>query len=190
MLSKVQKAMTLSVMMMVLISHALIMTAGTSTTLSGAVSVEKPRISYLHEIILHIESGNRRYDENGKLVMSNRGAMGEMQVMPHTVADPGYGVEPAANSSPEELARVGRDYFDALVREYGGNLSMAFAAYNAGPAKVNRAVSRAERIGKPGTWLAFLPRETRKYVQKSMEKVGEISQLPQKPVRVQIASAY
>jgi soluble lytic murein transglycosylase len=128
-------------------------------------------ISFLHTVILQMETGNRRYDAEGDLITSRRGARGEMQVMPRTIANPGYGVAPAANNSPDEYARVGRDYFSALVKRYKGDLRKAFAAYNAGPVKVNKAVVKAREECKPGQWLAYLPRETKKYVGKSLKRV-------------------
>ncbi len=148
--------------------------------LAGHVALTLPAMQYkgidpLHEVILHVESGNRRYGADGELVTSKRGALGEMQVMPYTVADPGYGVTPAANDSPDEYARVGRDYFNALFREYDGDIRKSFAAYNAGPSKVDKAIQLAEKSGKPEKWLAYLPRETRRYVKAGMEKLQQKS---------------
>jgi hypothetical protein len=44
--------------------------------------------------VMQAESRGKRYDKSGKLLTSPKGAMGEMQVMPGTVRDPGFGVRP------------------------------------------------------------------------------------------------
>lgn len=116
------------------------------------------------QITLMAESGGRRYGADGQLLRSPKGAQGEMQVMPPTAIEPGYGVEPARDDSPEELARVGRDYFGAMIREYDGDLSLAWAAYNAGPGRVDAARKAAAEAGDPAGWLSRLPTETQNYV--------------------------
>jgi hypothetical protein len=113
----------------------------------------------IYDITAHTESRNRDFNPDGSWVTSPKGARGRMQVMPGTIRDPGYGVRPAANDSPDELARVGRDYLDAMAARYDGDMMKAWAAYNAGPGRVDRAI---ERHG--GAWLSTLPAETRKYV--------------------------
>lgn len=123
----------------------------------------------LQNIVLDMESKGQRYDETGKLITSPKGAQGEMQVMPKTAKDPGYGVTPAKDDSPEELARVGRDYLTAMLREYG-DVSKALAAYNAGPGAVDKAVDEAEKEGNPSAWLSKLPAETRGYVKVGVDK--------------------
>lgn len=87
-----------------------------------------------------------------------------MQVMPGTERDPGFGVTPARDGSMGELARVGRDYLAAMMRRYR-NPAMAWAAYNAGPGRVDQAI----RSG--GNWLSRLPAETRAYVARNMRQL-------------------
>src|SRR6266404_3027303 len=91
----------------------------------------------LQGIVEQLESGGRRFTQGGRLVTSAAGAQGEMQVMPPTAADPGYGVAPAKDDSPEEKARVGRDYLGAMTARYG-DPALTLAAYNAGPARVDQ----------------------------------------------------
>jgi soluble lytic murein transglycosylase len=79
-----------------------------------------------------------------------------MQVMDGTNLDPGYGVKPAADNSPAERARVGQDYLAALVKKYAGDPAKAWAAYNAGPGNVDKAVADATSVGEPGLWLQAL----------------------------------
>lgn len=126
-----------------------------------------PLPSRIHDITLGSESSGRRYGSDGQLLRSPKGAQGEMQVMPGTSRDPGYGVRPARDGSADELARVGRDYIDALGRHYGGDMEKAWAAYNAGPGAVDGAISKYGR-----DWLSNMPAETRAYVNKNMAALG------------------
>lgn len=121
----------------------------------------------LTNIVLAMESGGRRYDAGGGLLESPKGAKGEMQVMDGTNRDPGYGVKPAADDSPEERARVGRDYLAAMVREYDGDVSKALAAYNWGPGNLDRAVKE-----HGPNWLQAAPEETRSYVERGVREFG------------------
>lgn len=133
----------------------------------GALHVRTLRNKKLAETVKEIESGGRRYGPDGKLLTSAKGAQGEMQVMPGTATDPGFGVTPAKDSSPEELARVGRDYLDAMQVRYG-DTDKALAAYNAGPGAVDAAVKK-----HGDNWLANMPDETKAYVGKAKRLIGE-----------------
>lgn len=116
-------------------------------------------------LVMQAESGGKRYGSDGGLLTSPKGAKGEMQVMDATNRDPGFGVTPAKDDSPEERARVGREYLAAMVKEFKGDARQALAAYNAGPGAVKEAVARAEARPR-GDWLTMLPRETQEYVGK------------------------
>lgn len=119
------------------------------------------------QITMQAESGGRRYGANGGLLESPAGAKGEMQVMDATNRDPGFGVTPARDDSPDERARVGREYMGAMVKKYEGDLARAWAAYNAGPGAVDNALAAAAREGNPSAWLSKLPKETQDYVRKN-----------------------
>jgi hypothetical protein len=144
---------------------------GLSVVIPGAVAglhvrgLTKARS--VEDVVKHIESGGNRFDANGNLLTSPKGAQGEMQVMPGTATDPGFGVVPAKDNSPAELARVGRDYLAAMQQKYG-DTDKALAAYNAGPGAVDKAVAaHGEK------WLDHLPEETQKYVAKANRLLGE-----------------
>jgi membrane-bound lytic murein transglycosylase D len=59
------------------------------------------------------------------------------------------------------------DYLNYLVNMYDGNWFHALAAYNSGEGRVQRAISKNRKAGKPTDfWNLDLPRETRAYVPK------------------------
>jgi soluble lytic murein transglycosylase len=118
----------------------------------------------LDAITVDSESNGRRYGANGDYLRSPAGAMGEWQVMPATARAPGFGVRPW-NGSPDDLARVGRDYRRAMERRYSGDPARMWAAYNAGPGRVDGAL----RGG--GNWLRRLPPETQSYVTRNMARL-------------------
>jgi soluble lytic murein transglycosylase len=136
----------------------------------------------LTTLVTQQESGGRRYGTDGALLTSPKGAQGEMQVMPATAKDPGYGVRPAQDDSPDELARVGRDYLGAMLRRYQGDVSKALAAYNAGPGVVDDAVGKAGQGLRTGTdWRAYLPSETQAYVRAVATQFTQGAGAPPKP---------
>ncbi len=65
---------------------------------------------------------------------SRAGAQGLMQLMPGTAADLGV----ADSFAPEQNVRGGTAYLDTLLARYHDNIALALAAYNAGPAAVDK----------------------------------------------------
>jgi soluble lytic murein transglycosylase-like protein len=65
---------------------------------------------------------------------SRAGAKGLMQLMDRTATD--LGVEDSYK--PEDNVRGGSAYLDSLLTRYHDNLALALAAYNAGPAAVDK----------------------------------------------------
>lgn len=128
----------------------------------------RARSSKLADVVLDNESRGQRYGKDGKILTSPKGAKGEMQVMDATATDPGFGVIPARNTSPDELARVGRDYLSAMERRYDGDPEKAMAAYNAGPGRLDAAIK-----AHGDNWLAKMPAETRAYVERGMRRLGD-----------------
>lgn len=129
------------------------------------------------------ESDNRDLNPDGSVVTSSKGAKGRMQVMDTTNTDPGFGVRPAQNDSLEERARVGRDYLQAMLQNYGGNLTQALAAYNAGPGNVDKALAAADKAGDRANWMNYLPKpsETIPYVRGILAKYEAGQGAPAKP---------
>jgi hypothetical protein len=112
--------------------------------------------SRLRAVIMQKESGGRRYDKNGNLLTSSKGAQGEMQVMPATARDPGFGIKAARNDSPDELRRVGDEYASMLLNRYQ-DPKLAMIAYNMGPGATDKWLAAGADIRK-------LPKETQGYI--------------------------
>ena len=74
-------------------------------------------------------------ESNGNAhAVSHAGARGLMQLMPGTAAD--LGVDDSF--APDQNVRGGSAYLDGLLRRYHDNIALALAAYNAGPAAVDK----------------------------------------------------
>lgn len=89
-----------------------------------------------------------------------------MQVMPATARDPGFGLRPANPNNPTDMNRLGREYRAKMESRYGGDLSKMWAAYNAGPGRVDEAVQR-----HGPRWLDVLPEGTKRYVRRNLAAV-------------------
>jgi soluble lytic murein transglycosylase-like protein len=88
-----------------------------------------------HNLDVDLLASVIKAESNGNThAVSHAGARGLMQLMPSTAND--LGVQ---NSfQPDENVRGGSTYLDALLARYHENLALALAAYNAGPAAVDR----------------------------------------------------
>jgi hypothetical protein len=127
------------------------------TQSEGIIQLTKegtPQGDLINKIMMK-ESGGRRFDKQGNLLTSPKGAQGEMQVMPGTARDPGFGIRPAREGDADDLARVGREYFGKMLNKYG-DTKLAAIAYNWGPGNTDKWLMA-------GADPAKLPRETQKY---------------------------
>jgi len=106
--------------------------------------------------VLYKETGNLKNPETAK---SSAGALGVMQLMPKTAK--GLGVDPL---NPEENIRGGVTYLKQMYDKYQ-DPTLALAAYNAGPGRLDKAL-------KSGQGILGLPRETQNYVR--MASGGEV----------------
>jgi soluble lytic murein transglycosylase-like protein len=98
----------------------------------------------------------RRESGFNPCAVSRAGAQGLMQLMPETaeylgVADP---------FDPEQNLAGGSRFLKMLLERYGGNLSLALGAYNAGPGRVDR-LGRVPAIA-----------ETQNYVRTILQEIG------------------
>lgn len=95
--------------------------------LAGAGREHDLDVDLLASVVKAESAGNPR-------AVSRAGARGLMQLMPGTAAQLGVKNSFAA----DENVGGGSAYLDALLKRYGNNLALALAAYNAGPAAVDR----------------------------------------------------
>jgi len=119
--------------------------------------IKPPSIDALLSHIVRKESGGRNYDDKGKPLTSSAGAKFAMQVMPATASDPGFGIKPAKDVTPEEYNRVGKELATALLNKYQNPVHAA-AAYNWGSKNVDKWLAQ-------GADPSQLPKETRGYIQ-------------------------
>lgn len=95
--------------------------------LARAGAVHNIDVDLLASVIKAESDGNAR-------AVSRAGAQGLMQLMPATASDLGV-----HNSfAPDQNITGGTTYLDQLLTRYRDNLALALAAYNAGPAAVDR----------------------------------------------------
>lgn len=89
--------------------------------------------------------------------VSRTGAVGLMQLMPGTAKELGV----ADPYNPYDNLTGGAKYLNTLLKRYHGDVSMALAAYNAGPGNVDKAKG-----------IPNFP-ETQKYVNRIMTQIGK-----------------
>ena len=170
-------------------------TAVAAVTRASANRFQPTDMDRLLGVVRDIESGGRDFD-NGKPLTSSAGAKYAMQVMPETAKKPGHGIRPAADDSPEEYNRVGRELLGALVKKYG-NVGQALAAYNGGAKHVDLAIKDAEKAGNPSAWLEELRKykspaayaENSDYVRKGLAKFGTGAGAPSMPTASEFVAA-
>jgi hypothetical protein len=116
-----------------------------------AVVKEAQRLGVDPQLALHVlykETGNLKNPETAR---SKAGALGVMQLMPRTAKE--LGVDPM---NPEENIRGGVVYLKKMMDQFN-DPTLALAAYNAGPGRVNQ-------ILRSGRGIEALPRETQNYI--------------------------
>jgi len=93
------------------------------------------RAGALHNIDADLLASVIYAESNGNpLAVSRAGAQGLMQLMPSTAAELGV----RDSFAPEQNIGGGTAYLDALLSRYRNDIRLAVAAYNAGPAAVDR----------------------------------------------------
>lgn len=98
---------------------------------SGAIYEAARKYNISSSIINEIIKAESGFNPNA---VSSKGAMGLMQLMPETAE--ALGVKNAFD--PVENINGGVRYLKDLLSEFGGNLELALAAYNAGPNNVKK----------------------------------------------------
>ncbi|WP_419662931.1 MltF: predicted membrane-bound lytic murein transglycosylase F [Desulfosarcina variabilis str. Montpellier] len=98
-----------------------------------------------------------RIDQNKR---SREGAIGVMQLLPSTAADPNVGIpdiekmESNIHAGTKYLRFIYSRYFEKESMSKKNKMLFTFASYNAGPAKVRRLRSEAKKVGlDPNIWF-------------------------------------
>lgn len=108
---------------------------GTTSSLTGnfAEIIEKTAAKYNVDptLVQSIIKAESNFDASA---VSSAGALGLMQLMPATAAS--LGVSDPLN--PEQNIEGGVKFLSKLLSRYNGNVSLALAAYNAGPGAVDQ----------------------------------------------------
>ena len=60
---------------------------------------------------------------------------------------------------------MGSQYLQKLIGFFGGDEKKAVAAYNYGPANVQKVIKKASTVAG-ATWEDYLPKETKQYIKK------------------------
>ena len=107
-------------------------------------------------------------------IVSPAGARGLMQLMPATARRvAGHPLAPDALFEAQTNIALGTKYLASLLRQFGGSVPEAVAAYNAGPHRVEAWVQQNGTPQGPDQtidWIELIPYgETRNYVQRVME---------------------
>jgi len=107
--------------------------------------------------------------------VSAAGAEGAYQIMPSTAENPGFGVSPMEGNrfDPEASRKFARDYLQAMIDRYDGDIEAALIAYNAG-------AGNADKFIAAGRDYDALPQamQTQPYVSKIMSQLDRGVQEP------------
>ncbi|AZN42423.1 lytic transglycosylase domain-containing protein [Paenibacillus albus] len=121
----------------------------------------------------HLVAAIIRVETNYKPgVVSKKGAIGVMQLMPDTakwIIERGGFTNvtlDAISNQPDIGIEMGSWYLNALYNQFDGNMYTVIAAYNAGPGTVNRWLKAGTWDGKLETVDQVPYGETRHYVQR------------------------
>jgi soluble lytic murein transglycosylase len=167
------------------------------TASAEVISKMQPRIQTsdserAFNIAINTESNGRQFAANGQPLTSAKGAIGIAQVMPDTAPEAaklaGLDWDEAKYKNDVNYNKaLGLAYFQKQLQDNGGDLSKAYAAYNAGPGALKEATKRADKEG--GNWLSYLPKETQNYVAKNMGAFDAGDGKPPRPTFAEIDDA-
>jgi len=123
---------------------------------------------------------------------SGAGAQGLMQIMPATARKiarelGAHNHSTAVLSRPEHSIRYGSYYLQQNLNKLQNNLTLATAAYNAGPGRIKEWLPGKDKDSLPADiWVELIPfAETRKYVKRVLEYSAVYEKLlgrPQTPM--------
>lgn len=127
------------------------------------------------DITWQAESSGRQFGSDGKTITSPAGAIGKAQVMlatgPEAAKLAGLPWDENRLRTDEEYnVALGTAYLNKQLVDNHGDIKKAWAAYNAGPGALEKAIAEATKNGDPEKWLQELPVETQQYVTSNYRK--------------------
>lgn len=129
---------------------------------AGELAAETVKQATAHNLTPGFVAAVIAAESNWRLeAVSNKGAIGLMQLMPGTARS--LGVDP--HDWRENIAGGAR-YLKMLLDRFDGDMEVALAAYNAGPTKIARIAKAG--ISRGGLARDTWPRETKAYVDRVM----------------------
>ncbi len=148
------------------------------------------RFKTLVDSVINQESG-------GKVdAVSNKGALGIMQLMPDTARQ--MALELGVQFNLNRLTRdadynrqLGTAFLGKMLERYDGEQALALAAYNAGPARVDEWLERNgdPRLGQisMSSWVRQIPfKETREYTSRILSELSQSA--PENSVQIPVSS--
>jgi soluble lytic murein transglycosylase-like protein len=103
--------------------------------LRGSLEAVVEQTAKRHDVDANLVKAMIKTESNGNSrAVSSKGALGLMQLMPFTAHDLGV----TNVFDPVENVEGGVRYLKSLLTQFGGDLSLSLAAYNAGPGAVTR----------------------------------------------------
>ena len=124
----------------------------------------------LASIVKAESNGNAR-------AVSHAGARGLMQLMPGTASDLGV----SDSFAPDQNVRGGSAYLDELLVRYHDNIALALAAYNAGPAAVDK-YHGIPPYRETRAYVARVMHEFNRRVLARQREAARASKAPQSPI--------
>lgn len=124
-------------------------------------------VDALISAVMMTESGGSRFNRDGTPKSNSlSSALGEMQVLDSTAADPGFGIRPARPGDLDDRARVGRDLLGTYMGIFKGDVAKSAAAYKQGFSPIEGAIA-----ARGDDWLRGTEQATQDYVAKVMKSM-------------------
>lgn len=158
----------------------------TNVMQSQRSNIDTPDSDRAFNIAVGAESSGQHFGGAGSVAGPNEpttsaaGAIGIAQVMPATGPEAAQMAglvwdENKFKNDPAYNHALGKAYFTQQLKDFGGNIAKAYAAYNAGPQRLKDGIAKAEAAGEPENWVNYMPKETQAYVSRNMKayKAGQ-----------------
>lgn len=164
------------------------------TTADRAYNLANNGVPGAFQVAVGTESNGQQFAADGVTPLTSaKGATGVAQVMPATGPEAAKlaGLpwdENKFKTDKNYNYQLGLAYFNKQVTDFGGT-DKAFAAYNAGPGALQKALDQSKADGKPAQWLSYLPTETQNYVTKNTAQLQQGGGVPVPPTKADFVAA-